>query len=60
LVEWDVVYEPGKLEAIGLKNGKVIRTAVETTDKAYQIVLTPDRKMIKADGNDVSKCNCLR
>lgn len=56
-LEWDVVYEPGKLEAIGLKNGKLIRTAVETTDKAYQIVLTPDRKMIKADGNDVSVIN---
>lgn len=56
-LEWDVVYEPGKLEAIGLKNGKTIRTAVETTDKAYQIVLTPDRKTIKADGNDVSVIN---
>lgn len=56
-LEWDVVYEPGKLEAIGLKNGKTIRTAVETTDKAYQIVLTPDRKTIKADGNDVSIIN---
>lgn len=56
-LEWDIVYEPGKLEAIGLKNGKVIRTAVETTDKACEIVLTPDRKMIKADGNDVSVIN---
>jgi beta-galactosidase len=56
-LEWDVVYEPGKLEAIGLKNGKTIRTVVETTDKAYQIVLTPDRKTIKADGNDVSVIN---
>lgn len=56
-LEWDVVYEPGKLEAIGLKNGKAIRTSVETTDKAYQIVLTPDRKTINADGNDVSVIN---
>ena len=56
-LEWDVVYEPGKLEAIGFKSGKTIRTAVETTDKAYQIVLTPDRKTIKADGNDVSVIN---
>lgn len=56
-LEWDVVYEPGKLEAIGLKNRKEIRTSVETTDKAYQIVLTPDRKTINADGNDVSVIN---
>jgi beta-galactosidase len=56
-LEWDVIYEAGKLEAIGLKNGKTIRTAVETTDKAYQIVLTPDRKTINADGNDVSVIN---
>ncbi|HEX9152406.1 MAG TPA: glycoside hydrolase family 2 TIM barrel-domain containing protein, partial [Flavobacterium sp.] len=56
-LEWDVVYEPGKLEAIGLKDGRTIRTAVETTEKAYQLVLTPDRKTIHADGNDVSVIN---
>jgi beta-galactosidase len=56
-LEWDVIYEPGKLEAIGLKNGKTISTSVETTDKAYQIVLTPDRKIINADGNDVAVVN---
>ncbi|WP_294958396.1 beta-galactosidase GalA [uncultured Flavobacterium sp.] len=56
-LEWNVTYEPGKLEAIGLKNGKTIKSVVETTDKAYQIVLTPDRKIIKADGEDVSVVN---
>lgn len=56
-LEWDVVYEPGKLEAIGLKNGKTIQTAVETTDNALQIVLAPDRSTIKADGNDVTVIN---
>jgi beta-galactosidase len=56
-LEWDVIYEPGKLEAVGLKNGKTIRTAVETTSAPYQIVLTPDRQAIKADGNDVSVIN---
>ena len=56
-LEWDVLYEPGKLEAIGFKNGKILRTAVETTGNAFQIVLTPDRDTIKSDGNDVSVIN---
>lgn len=56
-LEWDVVYEPGKLEAIGLKNGKTMHTAVETTENALQIVLAPDRSTIKADGNDVTVIN---
>ena len=56
-LEWDVIYEAGKLEAIGTKNGKTIRTAVETTTAPHQIVLTPDRKSITADGRDISVIN---
>lgn len=50
---WTVPYKPGKLEAIGYKNGKIVsRTQVETTREAIQIRLTPDRNSLSADGWD--------
>jgi len=56
-VEWDVVYEPGVLEARGVKNGLNITHKVETTGPASKIVITPDRRTITADGKDVSILN---
>jgi beta-galactosidase len=56
-LEWDVVYQPGTLEAIATKNGKKIRTKQETTDSPYQLVLTPDRKILTADGKDATVIN---
>jgi beta-galactosidase len=53
-VEWDVVYEPGVLEARGIKNGKTIIKKIETTKAPAQIVISPDRSKISADGDDVS------
>ena len=53
---WQVKYAPGTLSAKGYDAaGKVIaETKVETTGDAAQIQLTPDRKTINADGQDVS------
>jgi beta-galactosidase len=53
---WQVKYAPGTLSAKGFdKTGNVIaETKVETTGDATQIRLTPDRKTIYADGQDVS------
>ncbi|HEX7578055.1 MAG TPA: glycoside hydrolase family 2 TIM barrel-domain containing protein, partial [Verrucomicrobiae bacterium] len=53
---WQVKYAPGTLSAKGFDDaGKVIaETKVETTGDAAQIQLTPDRKMINADGEDVA------
>ncbi|HEU5072246.1 MAG TPA: beta-galactosidase GalA [Verrucomicrobiae bacterium] len=53
---WQVKYAPGTLSAKGYDSvGKLIaETKVETTGEATQIQLTPDRKTIKADGEDVS------
>ncbi|NJO68872.1 MAG: glycoside hydrolase family 2 protein, partial [Bacteroidetes bacterium] len=56
-IEWDVVYEPGVLEARGIRNGKAIVKKVETTGTAASIVMSPDRLELKADGNDVSVVN---
>ncbi len=55
-LSWQVKYAPGTLSAKGFDAaGKVIaETKVETTGTAAQIQLTPDRKIINADGQDVS------
>ena len=54
-VEWKVRYEPGVIEARGLKDGKMVLSAKrETTGPAVAIRLTADRTEIKADGEDVA------
>jgi beta-galactosidase len=51
--EWYVPYKPGKLEAIGYKDGKeIIRQVVETTGEAEALQLIPDRDYILGDGWD--------
>src|SRR5208337_3253247 len=49
-------YEPGTLSAKGYDAaGNVIaETRAETTGEPVQIQLTPDRKTISADGNDLA------
>jgi beta-galactosidase len=53
-LQWDnVVYEPGRIEAIGYVNGTAAaREAVETTGPPAAIRLIPDRTRINADGQD--------
>jgi beta-galactosidase len=52
--EWAVTYQPGVLEVRGYRGGKVVgSTKVETTGAPVQLVLTPDRASINADGEDV-------
>jgi len=53
---WKVKYTPGTLSAKGFDAaGKVIAEAkVETTGAAARLELTPDRKTISADGEDVA------
>jgi beta-galactosidase len=54
-LEWELVYQPGKLEARGYKDGKVItRDVVETTSAPSQIALNSDCNTLKADGCDVA------
>jgi beta-galactosidase len=55
-LNWQVKYAPGTLSAKGFDDaGNVIaETKVETTGDATQIQLTPDRKTINGDGEDVS------
>ena len=50
---WYVPYKPGKLEAIGYKDGKVVsRAKVETTKEPVRLQLTPYRPSLKGDGRD--------
>lgn len=51
----DVSYQPGKLSVVAYKNGKPwARDAVETSGPAARLVLDADRKMVNADGKDLS------
>lgn len=54
-LEWDVVYQPGKIQAFGYKGNKVVMKATrETAGPATKLVLTADRTTLKADGRDVA------
>ena len=54
-LKWKAIYQPGKVVAVGYKNGKRILTEkIETTKPAAKIVMKTDRQMITADGRDVS------
>lgn len=56
-LEWMVTYEPGKLEAIGWKKGKRLHTMVQTTGRPVELVMTPYKTTLLADGRDVSVIN---
>ena len=56
-LKWAVNYEPGKLEAIAYKNGKRLYKKVETTGIPAEVVVTPYKTTILADGKDVSVLN---
>ena len=52
---WNVKYAPGAIEARGFRNGRQVMTARrETTGDAAKLVMTPDRREISADGEDVA------
>ena len=54
--EWlSVPFKAGRIEAVSYRDGKeVARDSRETTGPAVALRLTPDRKVIKADGYDLS------
>ena len=53
--EWQVPYEPGRLEAIGYRAGReVSRTAVETTGPPARLTLSADRAQIAGDRRDLA------
>jgi beta-galactosidase len=52
---WEVPYAPGELKAVGYRDGKEFAVdAVKTAGAPARVVLSPDRKAIGADGEDLS------
>ena len=51
--EFGVPYAPGRLEAVGIADGReVVRTQVETTGAPVALELVPDRAQLLGDGMD--------
>ncbi|MBK1875287.1 beta-galactosidase GalB [Pelagicoccus mobilis] len=54
-LSWEVPYQPGTLKVVGYKDGKAIcEKSISTAATAAQVSLSPDRKVIKSDGYDIS------
>ena len=52
---WKAVYQPGKVVAVGYKNGKRTMTqTIETTKPAAKVVVKADRTQLTADGRDMA------
>jgi beta-galactosidase len=56
-LQWTVNYEPGALEAVAYKKGKKITTKIETTGVPVEVVLTPYKTTMLADGRDATVIN---
>ena len=51
---FNVPYTPGELKAIGYSGGKVVNTAIlKTADESVKIKLSPDKKRMDANGEDL-------
>jgi beta-galactosidase len=54
-LKWNAIYRPGKVVAVGYKNGRRVMTkTIETTRPASRLVVKADRTLLKADGRDVA------
>ncbi len=52
---WRVPFEAGTLKAVSRKNGKIVLVKeVKTAGPAYRLEIVPDRKIIHANGKDLS------
>jgi beta-galactosidase len=56
-LQWQVNYEPGTLQAIAFKKGKKLTAKVETTGKPFEVVITPYKTTMMADGKDATVIN---
>jgi len=56
-LKWTVNYEPGKLEAVAYKKGKRLYKKIETTGLPFEVVVTPYKTTILADGKDATVLN---
>ncbi len=56
-LQWTVTYAPGTLEAVAYKKGRTFRSKVETSGAPAEVVLTPYKTTMLADGRDVTVMN---
>ena len=56
-LQWKVAFEPGKLEAIAYKNGRKLIEKIETTGPPIEVVVTPYKTIMLADGKDATILN---
>jgi beta-galactosidase len=56
-LQWTVNYEPGILEAIAYRGGKKLSAKIETTDAPAEVVVTPYKTTMLADGRDAAVVN---
>ncbi len=56
-LQWSVPFKPGTLEAIAFKKGKKITAKIETTGAAVEIVVTPYKTTLLANGTDATVIN---
>lgn len=56
-LQWSVNYTPGVLSAVAYKGGRKLTAKVETTGTPVEVVMTPYKTTILADGKDVAIIN---
>ena len=56
-LQWSVNYQPGTLEAVAYKHGKKLTTKIETTGAPSEVVVTPYKTTMLADGRDATVIN---
>ena len=57
-LEWTAVYQPGRVQAVGYKNGrKILTETVYTAGAPAALTASPDRPVILADGRDLAVVN---
>ena len=56
-LQWKVNYEPGTLSAVAYKKGRKITAKVETTGEPAEVVITPYKTTMLADGKDATVIN---
>lgn len=54
-IDWDVIYQPGILQAKGfIKNKQVVAQQIETTDAPSKVILSADRTQLNSNGEDIA------
>lgn len=56
-IKWDVNYEPGTVKAVAYKQGRTFSKEISTSGTPTEVVVTPYKTTLVADGQDVSVIN---